>query len=240
MLEYAGITENGSREINEDSINICETKNGNVFVVCDGLGGHGGGEVASDLAIKAVQEVFENENLTTTELTNLAVNKANEAIMNLQKAQRKMNEYKTTITLLSIKVNNAVFAHCGDSRIYTFTKHKLTAQTLDHSVPQMLVAQGEIKQSQIRFHEDRNRLIRVLGAGDEVKYTLEEKLITPGQNFLLCSDGFWEWITEKEMSKALKASATPDEWLLRMSQIVKSRGAGKNMDNFSAIAVFYK
>jgi serine/threonine protein phosphatase PrpC len=74
---------------------------------------------------------------------------------------------------------------------------------------------------------------------DSPKYTIsEETPITDGTCFLLCSDGFWELIDEKNMCKCLKASKTPDEWLDRMAAIVKKNGQGKNMDNFTATAVF--
>lgn len=106
----------------------------------------------------------------------------------------------------------------------------------------MLVNQGEIRERDIRFHEDRNRLTRVLGMEwDAPRYTAsEEMLLAPPATFLLCSDGFWELIDEKEMSRQLKKSATPGEWLQRMEEIVLQNGQGKRMDNYSAIAVFVR
>ena len=70
---------------------------------------------------------------------------------------------KTTVVVLHIKNKNARWAHVGDSRLYFFKNKKLIERTLDHSVPQNLVVCKEIKEKDIRYHADRNRLLRVLG-----------------------------------------------------------------------------
>ena len=149
---------------------------------------------------------------------------------------------KTTLCILHIQDSCASWLHVGDSRIYQFRKGKLIKKTLDHSVPQMLVAQGEIKESQIRFHEDRNRLLRVVGMSEKApKYDMTQEVrIDATTSFLLCSDGFWEYLEEKEMIRLLKNASNPQEWIEKMEEIVMKRGQDKNMDNYSAIAVFIR
>ena len=114
-------------------------------------------------------------------------------------------------------------------------------RTLDHSVPQMLVKSGEIKESEIRNHPDRNRLLRALGLEtDRQLYELQEPYpLRKCQAFLLCSDGFWELIEEEKMCSFLKKAESADEWLRLMNEEVQKNGAGKNMDNNSAIAVWW-
>lgn len=112
----------------------------------------------------------------------------------------------------------------------------------DHSVPQMLVKRGEIAEKDIRRHEDRSLLLRVMGTEwDGPKYQVVEGItLTKRSSFLLCSDGFWELIDEKMMCKTLKKAANPQEWLDSMEKNVLENGKGTNMDNYSAIAVFVR
>lgn len=81
-----------------------------------------------------------------------------------QKETREYADMKTTMVLLLISGNRAYWGHIGDSRLYYFKKNKMITRTLDHSVPQMLVNTGEIKEKDIRGHEDRSRLLRVVGS----------------------------------------------------------------------------
>ena len=101
---------------------------------------------------------------------------------------------------------------------------------------------GEIKDKQIRSHPDRNRLLRVMGVEwEKSKYELsEEGALNDGDAFLMCSDGFWEPITEKEMCRLLKKSNSVEDWLNAMQITVKTNGKETNMDNNTAIAVLYR
>ena len=109
-------------------------------------------------------------------------------------------------------------------------------------MPQMLVNRGDIKEKDIRHHEDRSRLLRVMGTEwDRPKYQVVEGIkLTKRSSFLLCSDGFWELIDEKQMSKTLKKADSPQQWLAAMEEIILANGKGTNMDNYSAIAVFVR
>ncbi len=237
-IDYALLSEIGSRKINEDAVGMTSGANGHLFILCDGLGGHGGGEVASAMVIDTAKQVFLREALPAEYLIEQCIKEANAALIAYQRQMHKLNEYKTTITILNIRDGLAAMAHAGDSRIYTFKSGKIIGQTLDHSVPQMLVAQGEISAKQLRFHEDRNRILRALGVDEEPRYTFAaHNDIGAGHSFLLASDGFWELILEKDMLKAAKNAPSAQAWLANMATKVKTAGKGKNMDNFSAIAI---
>jgi len=101
----------------------------------------------------------------------------------------------------------------------------------------MAVLMGDITAEQIRFHEDRNRVLRALG-GENAKAEVSEALkIGRGKTaFLLCTDGFWEYVYENEMEQTLRKARTPEEWLQSMERILKERVCGDN-DNYTAAAV---
>ncbi len=241
MIEYATVTADGGRKVNEDCLAVFEKNAEQLFVLCDGLGGHGAGEIASAMTVDAAKRVFQSQQLTPDKLLEQCAIAAQQALCERRMHEIKSDDCKTTATYLHIKDSIATIAHIGDSRVYTFHKTSLKNRTKDHSVPQMLVLQGEIKESDIRYHEDRNRLVRVLGDDSEIpKLALSDPLpLKPHHKFLLCSDGFWELIVEKDMCQLLKSNKNPNDWLNSMTELVKKNGVGKNMDNYSAIAVFY-
>lgn len=242
MITYAILTNTGSRQVNEDSVGMLEDNGIFWFALADGLGGHGKGEVASALAVEEGLKIAAKTGGDIKEGLTAGAIAAQDRIIREQQKTGLFHEMKTTLVMLAISDGQAGWMHVGDSRLYRFSRDKLEERTLDHSVPQMLVAQGELKERDIRFHEDRNRLLRVLGTKWESPRMDISRSCPTGDNssFLLCSDGFWELIGEKEMSRLLKKSNSPELWLHAMEQIVIKNGAGKNMDNYSAIAVFVR
>lgn len=237
----AYITHPGGREINEDSYGVFENNGKYFFIVADGLGGHGFGEVAS----KAATDIAENAAsqsaiLDGKNLIENIINDAQKSILELQIQKHNKQGMKTTIVCLCIDDNNIVWGHIGDSRLYAFKKRKLKTRTLDHSVPQMLVVAKEIKEKQIRKHPDRNKLLRVVGIPwDRPQYEISPQYsINDFDAFLLCSDGFWELIDEKTMQKLLKKAESPQTWIEAMTQEVIKNGKNDEMDNYTAIAVW--
>ena len=238
-LAYSFITDKGDRNENEDSVGVFENGANRCFVVCDGLGGHGMGDIAS----KTVVNEFERQFLAAFEMSEflpIAFDSAQNVLLETQAEYKAKSKMKTTCVALATDDKNAYIGHVGDSRLYVFQKNKVKYRTLDHSIPQMLALSKDIKESEIRNHPERNYVLRVMGIEwDKPMYELMpvEKL-RKCQAFLLCSDGFWELIVEEDMCRVLKESATPREWLEKMAEIVKRNGADRNMDNYSAIAVW--
>ena len=239
MLTYAMTTATGSRPINEDAIGCFENGDNRLFILCDGLGGHGMGDVASSL----VKEVFRDQFFKTDDMVNFlgeAFTAAQQILMMEQVEQRARHKMKTTAVALATDADTAYIGHIGDSRLYVFQNGRVKTRTLDHSIPQMLVLSREIKEREIRHHPDRNIVLRVMGIEwEEPMYELMLPFkLKKHQAFLLCSDGFWELIEEKEMCALLKRASSPQEWLMNMADVVRQNGAGHAMDNYSAIAVW--
>ena len=237
-MQYAIFSKEGNREYNEDCVMYRQDNNRFCFVLADGLGGHGKGEIASKCVCESVLEDFENR----SEEFNLerAIQNAQVKLLNCQQVINCDTGMKTTIIILYIEEEIAQWAHIGDSRLYMWNRWRMLDRTYDHSVPQMLVYAKELKEKEIRFHEDRNRLLRAMGnANDNLKADIsEKKKCKKGQAFLLCSDGFWEYIDEKKMWAYYVSSKSPEEWLKKMEKTICENGKGSNMDNYSAIAVW--
>ena len=239
-MDWAAITYPGTREVNEDSVGAVQAQDGWCFIAADGLGGHGMGDIASQLAVKAFEKTFSEENDTPiTDRLEAAFLQAQESILAEQVKAHAQMQMKTTATALVLTEDKLLWGHIGDTRLYAFARNRVKTRTLDHSIPQMLVQIKEIKENEIRNHPDRNKLLRVLGvSGDPPRFDLSGlKDRRKYQAFLLCTDGFWELILEAEMEQCLKNAASAQDWLEQMAEIVRRRGEGEEMDNFSAIGV---
>lgn len=240
IIRYDMVSDKGGREHNEDSVGALVLEGRSCFVLADGLGGHAKGEVASTLVKDCILEDFKADGYRADSFLDNALMRAQNELLKLQEQMGMRDEMKTTVVCLQIDGNKVRWGHCGDSRLYLFYKGKVKQRTQDHSVPQMLVNSGQIKEKEIRHHEDRNRLLRVMGTPYEKKlYECSDWIaVNHKLSFLLCSDGFWELILENEMEKLYKESVTPAIWLKQMAEIVADRGKDKESDNYSAITVW--
>lgn len=237
------LTEKHQRRQNEDFADYIRLGSCGCWVVADGLGGHAGGEVASKMAVETIISAFDRHQEITVPAINGYLEAAQAALRQRQQEEPQLSEMRTTIVLLVADLQGARWAHVGDSRLYHFHQARIISQTRDHSVPQALANAGEIKKEDIRFHEDRHRLLRALGQDGDLRPTIqkEQQPLATGDAFLLCTDGFWEMVLESEMEADLGQAVTPQEWLQTMqARILKrsSRDTGRQHDNFTAMAVF--
>jgi serine/threonine protein phosphatase PrpC len=229
----------GGREINQDAAEHAVTEQMACWVLADGLGGHGGGEEAAKAATGAIMQSFQAHAECSPAALMTYIEAAKSAVIKRQDEDTTLMGMRTTIVVLISDMKTALWGHVGDSRLYFFRQGRLERQTSDHSVPQAMVDARQLKPSEIRHHEDRNRLLRSLGGREELRATIEEKAhsIRPGDAFLLCSDGFWEYVTETAMEVDLAKSGSPSDWVRFMELRIRA-AAPEEQDNYTAVAVF--
>ncbi len=210
--------------MNEDS---CYCRD-DCFIVADGLGGHENGEIASAQAVNYISDNFSGM---------LDGDGVSRLLAGADEAVRSGGEGgKSTLAALFISENTVRYANVGDSRMYYFRQGKILARTKDHSVCQASVEMGELDPGDVRGSDDRSGLFKVLGASQPLKVPkpYEPIGIQDGDAFLLCSDGFWEYVYEMEMQADLLKSRNAAEWLRHMVKrlLLRSENSG---DNYTAV-----
>lgn len=236
--QVALISDKGGRNINEDYAAYLQHKGHGCYVVADGLGGHYGGDLAAKTACVSVIEAFKKQPGSTADYLTMYLKTAGQAMEALQSKVGRGNSAKTTLVILLTGDGCATWAHVGDSRLYRFKAGRIVFQTRDHSLPQYLVNSGEITADQVRFHEDRNLLLKVFDSNDTSCFVLYSKavIVEPKDAFLICSDGFWDYIYEEEMESDLNSSVSARDWVSKMEKRLLSR-AEEKYDNYTALAV---
>jgi PPM family protein phosphatase len=236
-----GISRVGGRQHNEDACGDLWLGEAGCWVVADGLGGHRGGETASTLAVQAVLASFQSNPEFSPAALRHHLEAAQQAILKVQKEQPDFAGMRTTIVVLITDSRQALWAHVGDSRLYCFDAGQIAFCTKDHSVVQAMVNAGELSPRDIRHHEDRNRLLRSLGNpnGDlHPEFLPQGRTLYKETAFLLCTDGFWENVSEAEMEIDLAKAGSPRDWLAKMEDRLLERTT-EDSDNYSAITVFF-
>ena len=264
MTDYYEVCDKGGREQNQDSVLCLQKGDAYLFSVADGLGGYADSRLASLFVHEVLKELFTNDfhkekdkdfdEEKTLDLScsfgredirddflDYAVNVCQDILLEY-KEQSGIRDSYTTIVILLIIGNKAQWCHVGDSRIYYFKQGVPKERSADHSVPQMLFNAGMIREDQIRNHPDRSKLLRAVGRGDkELQVDVSDiHELSTGDAFLLCSDGFWEYVTEEEMENSLRSIYTARDWITAMETCVKDGGKDKNADNYSAVGVLIK
>ena len=207
------------RQAQEDSHDIAVmTPNGDVFVVCDGMGGHVGGKMASSIAVRSIIEHLKKEKYASPyEAMDGALQYANMQILGYANEHPELKGMGTTACILILQDDCAYIAHVGDSRIYLYLgkEKQLHRITKDHSFVQTLVDAGQIKDEEAEHHPNKNRILKALGIKPELQPTFnyQNKPILPknGDIFLICSDGLSGMISEKTIADVLGSKQTLEQ-----------------------------
>ena len=198
------------------------------------------GDRASQLAVKTIKEYFIS--CPDIQVFVEGVTEYTQSVLRREQENAGISDrMKTTAVILVIEGNRGISVHVGDSRLYHFRGNEVMMRTRDHSIPQMLVLIGEIDESMIRSHPDRNKLLRALGDDrEQIKYEMNSFEIKAGDYFLLCSDGLWEPVTEEEMFIQPSDENSAEKWVKRLSGLAYKNSGGRSMDNYTAVGVIVK
>ena len=231
------------RENNEDAL-YTNDKLG-VYILADGMGGHEGGEIASNIAVNTIAKILSwsvrvSQKKNIEEIVYSALHKANEEIILLGKNDINLINMATTI-VISIFVDDVVnYIHLGDSRIYLYKKDdNLTQLTTDNSLVMEMVKQGIIRKEEVRMHSLRNIVTRYLGGAKLSIPEVHKCAIGANDCIMLCSDGLTNMLDDKEILSILKSNISMGPQVV-CNLLVESANMKGGEDNISVIIVQYK
>lgn len=191
------------RQNNQDCYLAGEFSDGTVWaLVCDGMGGANGGNIASETAAKTVSDKLSfgyHEAMNDNSIKNLivsAIEAANATVFSRSLSDSTLKGMGTTIVLVIIKSGTLYLAHVGDSRIYLITKDSIHRLTTDHSVVQLMLDRGEITSEEAKDHPQKNVITRALGVDDSIRIDFSQEIFDDGDLVLLCSDGLTNFVDE--------------------------------------------
>jgi len=214
------------RDGNEDSF-LVEPP---LYAVADGMGGHRGGEVASQLALETVETLARSGKDTLAE----QVRAANRAVYETAQRDRAVTGMGTTLTAARIVDGAAHLAHVGDSRAYLQRGGSLRRLTHDHTLVNRMVEAGEITSDEAAVHPHRNVLTRALGTEPDVKVDVEEVVLMDGDRLLLCSDGLFGMVNEDQIQAILEAEPDPQK---TADRLVRAANRAGGVDNITVVIV---
>jgi serine/threonine protein phosphatase PrpC len=244
-LSSAEFTHIGGRQSNQDAQANAQQDGLACFVISDGAGGHAGGEIASGVVVKAVIDSFLLELSFGVRALQFYVEHAIAQVAKGKVADHQLKDMSATVAAVLIDTENrcALWAHLGDTRIYLFRDRRVYRATRDHSLVQQFVDAGYCATEALRTHPQRNVLYAAVGTEGDTRPEVTQQTIAlhDGDAFLLCTDGFWEWVTESEMEQSLAAASSVDDWLRKMRAMVEEKGghSPKSRDNYTAQALWF-
>jgi len=197
------------RITNEDFSGNFETKNGYVFLVCDGMGGHLGGAKASKIAVDAIKKCLQSFDYKTPfEALSQSIITANETILEYAEKNPGITGMGTTCAAILIIGSDVYYAHVGDSRIYLFSNQKLIRVTKDHSVIQKMIDLGQLTEEEAAKHPRKDEISNALGRKEMKPPTVCKVPVqaAKGDVFLICSDGLTSMVKDAEIETVLKNS----------------------------------
>lgn len=207
------------REQNEDCYLIINRKtkdvdiqnNGMMFAVADGMGGHAGGEIASKMACQGMADYYsektdrpEGSGYFKAKLGHLksSIYDVHNKIIEYGRINREFEDMGTTLSVLVLTKNKALIAHVGDSRIYRLRQDFLEQLTEDHSMAQLFIQMGYLTPEKVANHPIRHVMSQAVGQGVKSIFNKIEK-VERGDTFLLCSDGLYDMVPDKEIRDIL-------------------------------------
>lgn len=233
MWDVCHCTHRGGEAKNCDVLCVREEKDRYAAALCDGLNGTGAGERAAALCAREIVAALARQ----TDCVQ-AVREGAEKLAAQAAQERALARACTTATVFTLRGNECSFASVGDTRLYLFSGGAVRALTPDDTAAYRQYAAGELPYGALRLPEHRGALAACLGDGRAPQPHAGSVYLAGGDRLLLCTDGFWEAVTETELSADACKSETAGAWLhLALERLLqRTRLAG---DNLTALALIY-
>jgi len=249
-IAYAALTDVGKkRDHNEDAFLV--DMDVDLFAVCDGMGGHAAGEVASAIAVQVIQEAVEQnsdllqgyrsdseqvERYEVLQMLEHAIQTACDRIYEAAQADSAKRGMGTTCSMLMIIGDRGFIGHVGDSRIYLIRDKMIHQLTEDHSLVNELVRRGKLKRDQVEgspYAEYKNAVTRAVGVYPSVEGDTLDFDVLPGDQFLLCSDGQSAYIDDKIINTTFEA----EDLEIVVQRLIQVANDGGGHDNITSVVV---
>ena len=240
MMNFYAMTNIGmQRTKNQDQATVLKNDfNQIIAIVCDGMGGHKAGEIASSLVndyfIDAFNKINYFEDIEhASKWLNDTIQTVHQVVFNQAKNDGGLEGMGTTIVVALILNQQVIIAHVGDSRAYLYKKNELKQLTKDHSFVNELLDRGAISQSELEHHSNRNMLLQAIGAIIEIKVSICHQIVTNGI-LLLCSDGLYNMLSNQKMIEIIEQHQTMEEI---GDCLIKEANLAGGKDNIAVVLV---
>lgn len=231
------ITDIGDRKENEDSMYLPNESSRPLYVVCDGMGGHKAGSIASKLATLSMVEYVENyRGESIVDCLTIGSSYANARVYAAAQVCKEYEGMGTTLTAVYIDGDRFYTANIGDSRVYLFTGTELLHVTEDHSYVGELVRAGKLTEEEARVHPRRNLITRAVGTSQHESADIFTTTWQEGDIIVMCSDGLYDGATDGEILSALKNIQDLDAVCRELVYLAREGGSG---DNISIVLIKY-
>ena len=237
MMNLWSMTDTGLvRKENQDAYAVKTAFGHTICVVCDGMGGAAGGQLASRIAVDTFSAEMEKR-LTQEakpdrlrEISVVAVALANRAVRDAARTSEAYHSMGTTLVSAVVREGEALLDNVGDSRAYLIRAGGgISRITRDHSVVERLVEQGSITEEEARSHPNRNIITRALGPDRSASSDSYRVSLEPGDSLLLCTDGLTGTVRDQELAQEIHGSGGDNQCLDRLLELAKAQGAPDNV-----------
>ncbi len=223
------------RETNQDAYAVGEFSDEVVWaVVCDGMGGAAGGNIASALAVKVISDKINasyREKMRDMSIKNMldsALTAANIEVYDMADAKPELHGMGTTVVCAIVRDNQAFIAHAGDSRAYVLSDGNINQITTDHSMVQDLLSRGKITNEQAANHPNKNIITRAVGVDKSIEIDFDQIDLDDNSTLLLCTDGLSNYVTNEEIVN-LMSDGKHYAFADRLVQKANQNGGGDNI-----------
>ena len=230
----------GGRKYNQDRVAYSYSKDAVLMVVADGMGGHFHGEVAAQITVQMITEMFQEHAQPLLRdphrFLAAAMNSGHQAIMDYTHKHKLIESPRTTCVAAIVQHGHAYWAHVGDSRLYMFRGMRMITRTKDHSKVQQLFDDGRITAEEMHTHPERNKIYNCLGGFLPPDVDLGKRIpIRDGDTLMLCTDGVWSVLSEAEIASIID-TYNITRVIPELLDHAEFRG-GEDGDNLSAVGM---